>query len=584
MLLALMIAASPVVDSAEVSSKSDVLLLHSYHPEFPWTDGVTEGLREALGDHIDPEGLRLEYMDARRHMDDPKFSQLTLSYLHQKYADEHLGLVVLSDEPAFEFWLDHGNQIAPSVPVVFGGVNVPDPASLEKHPEFTGVIEGMEIEKNLGLIADLQPQPGRLIVLGDETKLGQKMVQRVKANLAEYEKLAGDRRIEIWDRFDRFDTLYRQASALQPNDAILVLAVHRDGQDNYWSYSKNLEDLTLHSQAPVYSMWGIALGHGIVGGYVNNPFNHGQELGALGVKLLQGTPVSDVPVIGKTSYAPTFDKKALDRYGINRSHLPQGSTFFGEQDTRTFAQRQPLWLGLTLLAGLFALFRARTLIDSNKQQERRVSKLNQENKRLSKDTELYKNLAMTDELTGIPNRRAGSLHLDGLCEFAKRDQSEGDTPPSLAIAIMDIDRFKAVNDTFGHDVGDEVLLQAAKTLRAQLRPHDSLCRWGGEEFLVVLREMEFEELTDILNRIRKALQNAQIGRKHGVKHLTASFGAAMVDTDYDWRASLELADKELYRAKELGRNRVCLATKSEVLPQKAPSKAATVVHTAQQPA
>lgn len=563
LLLALMITASPLAAAPETSPKPDVLLLHSYHPEFPWTDGVTEGLRAALGDSIEPEGLRLEYMDARRHMDDPKFSQLTLSYLHQKYADEDLGLVVVSDEPAFEFWLDHGKQIAPSVPVVFGGVNVLAPSTLADHPEITGVVEGMEIEKNLALIAQLQPEPGRLIVLGDKTKLGQKMVERVNAKLQSYEALANDRNIEVWDSFENFEDLYQRASTLSPEDAILVLAVHRDGQGNYWSYAKHLELLTQRSQAPVYSMWGIAMGHGVVGGYVNDPFTHGQELGALGTKLLQGASVSEVPVLGKTKYTPVFDRKALARYKIKRNLLPKNAAFLEEADPRSFAQRQPLWLGLALLAGMFALYRARRLIDSNKQQERRVNKLNKENRRLSRDSELYKNLALTDELTGIPNRRSGAMQLDAHCEFAKQEQSFLGQASALAIAIVDLDHFKAVNDTFGHDVGDDVLLGAAKTLRSELRPHDDLCRWGGEEFLLVLRGMEPEELPVILNRIRNALQGAKIGQKHGVKQLTASFGASLLGQDCDWRNCLERADKALYLAKDEGRNRVSIAKAPE---------------------
>lgn len=555
----MMIAASQVASPGDASSKPDVLLLHSYHPEFPWTDGVTKGVRNALGEQIDPEGLRLEHMDARRHMDDPKFSQLTLSYLHQKYADEHLGLVILSDEPAFEFWLDHGELVAPDVPVVFGGVNVLEPNALANHPNITGVIEGMEIEKNLKLIARLQPEPGRLVLLGDETKLGQKMVARVKANQKAFEAMAGHRKIEVWDHFERFEDLYQQAERLQPNDAILLLAVHRDAQGHYWSNAKNLKILTEHSSAPVYSMWGIALGNGIVGGYVNDPYQHGQELGTLATKVLGGTPVSELPVVDKTIYAPTFDKAALKSHELKRRNLPKGSTFIQEPKVKTFAEQQPAWVGFALLAGLIFLYQARRLIDRNKQQERRVSRLSRENRRLTRDSKLYRNMAMTDELTGVPNRRAGSMHLDGLCEFAKQEQSFLGQAPSLAVAIVDIDRFKDVNDSLGHEVGDKVLWETAKTLQAQMRPHDDLCRWGGEEFLIVLRGMTPDTLPEVLDRLRMALQHAQIGKKLGVKNLTASFGAAMLGSDCKWRKALDRADKELYRAKTQGRNQVCVA-------------------------
>lgn len=250
---------------------------------------------------------------------------------------------------------------------------------------------------------------------------------------------------------------------------------------------------------------------------------------------------------------------STDRHSQTQEQPSPSSATASQRKAPSFVEQQPWWLGPLLLSGLIFIYQARRLVDRNKQQERRVSRLSRENRRLTRDSRLYRNMAMTDDLTGIPNRRAGAMHLDGLCAFAQQEQSFLGQRPSIAVALLDIDRFKEINDSLGHEVGDRVLWETATTLQKQLRPHDDICRWGGEEFLIILRGMNTELLPEVLNRVRKALQQARVGRKIGVKQLTASVGAAMLETDCNWRSSLDRADKALYRAKSEGRNKVCVA-------------------------
>lgn len=166
-------------------------------------------------------------------------------------------------------------------------------------------------------------------------------------------------------------------------------------------------------------------------------------------------------------------------------------------------------------------------------------------------------LASTDPLTGVANRRV--FFERGECEIS--DAERHGRP--VSVIMLDIDHFKQVNDTYGHDAGDEVLMDAANTIASILRDHDVFARIGGEEFAILLPETDLAGATRVADRIRCDLQN----RLAGVDRIayTASFGVSALDPETDTVAmALKRADKALYRAKGLGRNRIEQAAMPEV--------------------
>jgi diguanylate cyclase (GGDEF)-like protein len=123
--------------------------------------------------------------------------------------------------------------------------------------------------------------------------------------------------------------------------------------------------------------------------------------------------------------------------------------------------------------------------------------------------------------------------------------------------MVDLDNFKAVNDTLGHPVGDEVLRDAAKRLTGRIRPYDELGRYGGEEFLAVLPGCSLSCAFDVAERMRQCVGTPPISTSAGLVTLTASFGVASVHAcAVAIDALVTAADQALYRAKRAGRNRV----------------------------
>jgi len=162
-------------------------------------------------------------------------------------------------------------------------------------------------------------------------------------------------------------------------------------------------------------------------------------------------------------------------------------------------------------------------------------------------------LAATDELTGLQNRREVQLRIDEEMSRSRRHHQ------ALSVLVGDLDHFKRVNDTHGHDAGDEVLRAIGRRLRRNLREEDLAVRWGGEEFLLVLPSTTAEEAARVAEKLRELIGQTPIHCAGGPVAVTISFGVAAFAGETTVRELIKRADDALYRAKRTGRNRVCLA-------------------------
>jgi two-component system cell cycle response regulator len=161
-------------------------------------------------------------------------------------------------------------------------------------------------------------------------------------------------------------------------------------------------------------------------------------------------------------------------------------------------------------------------------------------------------LALFDSLTGLNNRRFLENHLPTMMENARIRRAP------LTLMILDIDHFKRVNDTYGHDAGDEVLISFADRLRGIIRGGDLLCRLGGEEFVILMPGVNVAAAGRIAERARIAIEREQFPINKGARSIsiTASLGLAERRDDLDPHELYRRADRALYRSKAEGRNRV----------------------------
>jgi diguanylate cyclase (GGDEF)-like protein len=185
-------------------------------------------------------------------------------------------------------------------------------------------------------------------------------------------------------------------------------------------------------------------------------------------------------------------------------------------------------------------------------------------RRLGSDLHTLQILADTDGLTGLLNRRAFLPFAEDAMNYYKRYGR------SLGILMFDIDHFKRINDTFGHAAGDEVIRAVGKVIAGQIRSTDKVARFGGEEFVVLLRETDAQGAQLLANRIREAVGLTVVAQALSQIEVTISGGAAIVrEQDRDIEDVIERADKALYAAKSAGRNRVAMSQ-----PEREPSRIA----------
>lgn len=165
--------------------------------------------------------------------------------------------------------------------------------------------------------------------------------------------------------------------------------------------------------------------------------------------------------------------------------------------------------------------------------------------------------ALLDFLTGLPNRRYVEMKLRAAIEERRRHG----TP--FAVLFIDLDHFKGINDTYGHDVGDMVIKMVAKTLEGNMRAYNIVGRWGGEEFIAIVSHISLEGTSLLTRKLCSLVENSFLDREGNRIRVTATIGAAFAAQDDTIKSVLKRADKALYMGKTEGRN--CSVVEEEVM-------------------
>ncbi|WP_321326348.1 GGDEF domain-containing protein [Thiomicrorhabdus sp.] len=194
-----------------------------------------------------------------------------------------------------------------------------------------------------------------------------------------------------------------------------------------------------------------------------------------------------------------------------------------------------------------------SIFDDTNRLKTQVSHSATEITQLKNELEKAHKVANTDELTGIPNRR-------GFNEIIKNLALSADTEDySFALLLVDIDYFKNINDEYGHLIGDSVLRYLAKQLNAETKGKDSIARIGGEEFVILLPQTNYENAFRVAENLRQKVECNRLKVKNSEKtlSLTISVGVSIYERGENLEKLIDRADKALYQAKNSGRNKIC---------------------------
>jgi diguanylate cyclase (GGDEF)-like protein len=545
-ILCFLLCISPL--SAEGARKKKILVLHSYHQGLEWTDNITAGIQSVFKPRDKNYEIYYEYLDTKRNTGrdyDDRLKELFTA----KMKTIRFEVVIVADNNALNFINKHYETLVGHPPVVFCGINNFHPDLTDKLPFVTGVTEETDLAGNFELMMRLHPERKRIVVLLDRTATGQALEKPLQQTIAAFR---GRIEIDVLRDFT-LDEAITFVSRLGAEDMIFLLTFNRDRNNNFVSYSEAAGLLSEATPVPVYGPWDFYLGKGIVGGIITSGFQQGAIAARLALRITLGENPRDIPVVTGPSRQVMIDYRQAQAFHIDFRRLPD-DTIIVNKPPGFYEKYHRIVLGGCLVVILVLAFCLLRLLMQKCERDRLVEMNNaldklveQKTARLQANNRALQKIAMTDDLTGLFNR--GYLLKQLAAGIEAVDRQGGD----LSIILVDVDSFKWINDTFGHDYGDEVLKQISAKLRASLREKDLVGRYGGEEFLMILPETDLDHARIIAQRIREGVQACQWERKDCRTTLS---GGVVQYRGESIESLLKRADNLLYQAKDLGRNRM----------------------------
>lgn len=211
-----------------------------------------------------------------------------------------------------------------------------------------------------------------------------------------------------------------------------------------------------------------------------------------------------------------------------------------------------LWM---LGIATYAIFRLIQLSQQTHHDIQVINSLHLDKQKLQLESDKFRRLSTVDPLTQAYNRFGIDQIMTTLMMCNLKEDA---TAPSFSLMVMDIDHFKRINDTHGHDLGDRILQRTAHIIQQNLRPQDFLGRWGGEEFVVILPNTHKEFALALAEKIRLVIMDTAFETQHSVQ-ISLSFGVGERAANEEFSSTFKRVDEALYRAKAEGRNRCILA-------------------------
>lgn len=507
------------VINRKYSDKDRVLVLHSYHSQMKWVQGIEEGIETYL-DTSDYD-LYYDYMDTKR-VADPSYIKQVYDQMIIKHSDEMYDLVLVSDNTAFNFILKFGKRIFGDVPVVFCGVNNIDQYEGTITENTTGVVEEIDIKGTIELALKQNPMTDTIYVINDHTPTGeanQNVVSRVEK---EFENLNFH-----YLRDYNMSNLLKYLEGLEKDSIVVLLSYTRDKSNAIFSYEDSGTLIAEASVRPVYVIWDFYIGTGVVGGKLTSGFNQGETAAKMAVDILGGKTPAMIPINVESPNQYILDHTVLKKYGLQRVFMPKDAVLVNVDKTFFEQFFWPIILVLALLS--FTIY---MILDSRQKVIDTQSK-----------ADAIEKIAAIDELTGVYTRRKGT----GLSNAAL---IKAENQP-VTLCFIDMDNLKQVNDKYGHDEGDFLIKSCVNSIKMHIRDGDVFFRYGGDEFVVLFLNSTVENAQKVMSRIQLYLEEVNQNRDSSIAF---SYGLACNDQKKSLEELIREADKDMYANKQNKKN------------------------------
>ncbi len=307
-------------ETARASNRMEILVLHSYHKNFPWTDGMDMSIMSVLQSQLPDCEVRTEYMDTKHVVPESVFPLLHALY-KKKFENKKFDVLIVTDDNALNFIAAHGKDLFTGVPVVFCGVNRYPGKVLSVQKNITGVVEDYDLKSTINAALQIHKTTRNIAVINDtvySAKLHMKKLRKVISTLT--------RPVEFIMLDDLTSNEIKTALKQLPDHTIVLqLSFYKTKDGRNFSVQEGGTFISSNCRFPVYSSWDSLIGSGIVGGMMVSSKRQGESAANMAVEILRGKPVSDIPVLKTSPNQFIFDYAIMEKYGIKKSDLPKDS-------------------------------------------------------------------------------------------------------------------------------------------------------------------------------------------------------------------------------------------------------------------
>jgi two-component system, cell cycle sensor histidine kinase and response regulator CckA len=321
------------------TKKPNLLLISSYHPNFPTFYQQIDGIQHILPAH--GYDLNVEFLDSKRF---PEKSNETAFKKHLKQKLEKLpkyDLVFTSDDNALHFITENKPELFAGIPVIFLGVNDIEYAiSQNQNPEITGVVEATSMGNTIHLARQLLPKLKTLHAISDNTTSGSADLTTFLETQSEFPDLQlGNLNLSTLS----WKELGEQIQSLPNDDGLLLLSAYHDNQQSKKTFAESLQLILDHSKVPVFHLWEHGLNEGIMGGVVVNHFEQGKTAARIAQQILAGQAISTISVETDSPNKEVLDHNVLRKYKISPAHIPPSAEIINRPASLYRTNKKLFW-------------------------------------------------------------------------------------------------------------------------------------------------------------------------------------------------------------------------------------------------
>lgn len=298
----------------------NILLLNSYNQSMGWVQNITTSVYDILKPYQNNIILHIENMDTKRVYNAQHISHLKEIYKN-KYKNIKFDMILSSDNNAFDFLRENRDELFGNVPVVFSGVNFYQDLDLNNFTNFTGVAEEFDAIGTIDTALKLKPDTKEIFVITDYLKSGiiwQETIKKQLSNIDKTIKITFAKNISIYE-------LKKKLHTLSKNTIVLLGVYYKDRDGKYFTFKQIGKIISEHSKVPAFCLLEFNVGDGIVGGNVISGYYQGESMSKKAKKILNGTPIEQIPVQMTGATKSIFNYSELSKYKLDISSLPMNS-------------------------------------------------------------------------------------------------------------------------------------------------------------------------------------------------------------------------------------------------------------------